>query len=58
MNKLIRVIVTKSSCPYVPLNVECQAVIKNGKLLTCHRIDTGAGTYLNGNEKIEYKEIN
>lgn len=50
----MRVIVIKSNCPYVPLNVECEAVVREGKLMTCHRISDGGGTYLNGSERIEW----
>jgi hypothetical protein len=51
------VIVTNSSCPYVPLNVKCNALIKNKKLISVHRVENGAGTYLNGNECIDFIEI-
>ncbi len=53
----MKIIVRESSCPYVPLNVECEGVFKGDKLFSCHRLDSGAGTFLNGYERVVWEEI-
>lgn len=46
-NKTIQAVITKSACPYVPLNVPCNVVLdKNGLPYAIHRTEDGAGTFL------------
>lgn len=56
MTKIIGQI-TKSNDPYMPKGVDCTIWLKNGKVVSAHRVSDGAGTYANRSDKIEFIEV-
>lgn len=56
----VKVIITKSICPYTPLNIVCNATVDTNELLySAHRVSDGAGTFFTKSQakRIEYTII-